>query len=53
MIRWIYSRDEKIVQYSKINQCHTPQNKRKDKKHVITSIGIEKKFNIHSYKNSI
>ena len=39
----LYPRDARILQYSQINQCDTP-NKLKDKTHMFISIDAEKTF---------
>ena len=44
MIKWIHSRDARMVQYSQISKHNTSHNKRKDKNHMIISIDKEKAF---------
>ena len=44
MIKLVYSRNARILQYMHINQCGTPINKLKDKNHMIISIDAEKAF---------
>ena len=43
MIKWVYSRNARILQYTQINVIYHI-NKLKDKKHMIISIDAEKAF---------
>ena len=44
MIKWVYPREARILQYLKINECVQHINKLKDKNHIIISIDAEKAF---------
>ena len=44
MIKWVYSREARILQYTQINQCDTPMNKLKDKNNMIVTKDEGKTF---------